>query len=108
MSDSPDFGHAGKFVDWGDRTDLDEHFPAPIATALANPGMDVELVRWHHDQPLADTFEKWWTLQRAAIRRHVGTLDGRRLTIGRRTRKLDGAVICYVRVNRTRPQAVAA
>lgn len=108
MSDTPDFSHGGEFVDWGERSELDEHFPDLIAIAMANIGMDVELARWSKDQPLADKFEEWWTLQRAAIRRHVGTINGRKVTIGRRTRKLDGAVICYVRVNRTRPSAVAA
>jgi hypothetical protein len=103
----PDFTHGGQFIDWPDRTELDPHFPPHVEVARLNPGIDVELVRWSPDDPIAPQIQGWWVKQRTAIRRHVGPTPGLKATIRSRRHSETGEMIGYVRFNRTRPVAVA-
>jgi hypothetical protein len=102
----PDFTHGGEFVDWPDRTELDEHFPQSIEVARLNPGIDVELVRWDQADPIVAEIGRWWVKQRTAIRRHVGSVPGLKVTIRSRRHTESDAMVGYVRFNRTRPTAV--
>jgi hypothetical protein len=103
----PDFSHGGEFIEWPDRTELDEHFPAHIDIARLNPAIDVELVRWSPDDPIAAQVQQWWVKQRTAIRRHVGPTPGLKVTIRSRRHAESGAMVGYVRFNRTRPIVAA-
>ena len=107
MSNGPDFTHGGEFVDWGNESStLDEHFPALIELARININVDVELVRWSPDDPLAAQYASWWARQGNAIRRYVGPLQGMKVVARSRVQRDIGAKIGYVRFNRTRPVVV--
>ncbi len=105
----PDFTHGGEFVEWGNESNtLDEHFPALIELARSNINVDVELVRWSPDDPLAAQYATWWARQGNAIRRHVGPLIGMKVVTRSRVQRDSGMKIAYVRFNRTRPVVVHA
>jgi hypothetical protein len=107
MSNGPDFSHGGEFVQWDNESNaLDERFPALIELARLNIGVDVELVRWSPDDPLASQYAQWWARQGNAIRRHVGPLAGLKVTARSRVQRTLGMKIAYVRFNRTRPVVV--
>ena len=106
-SSGPDFSHGGEFIQWDDEASaLDEHFPPLIDIAAHNIGADVELVRWSPDDAVADKVAAWWIKQRAAIRRHIGSVPGVKVTTRSRMHQDLGVKIGYVRFNRTRPQVV--
>ena len=110
MSTGPDFTHCGRPVDWTDAAPLDDRFPAALELAYSQRGVDIELARWSPEDPLAKTYEGWWTGQRGAIRRFDATVArpaDTRLTISRRTDKGDGVAKCYVRVDRKRSRVRA-
>lgn len=111
VSKGPNFTHCGKPVEWSASAGLDERFPEAVATAIDAPGVDIELCRWEPDDPIADQYTAWWSGQRAAIKRHVTTVDhpGLKVMVRRApARMADGWVVCYVRADRARPKAVAA
>jgi hypothetical protein len=104
----PDFSHGGEFVEFPDEAPLDERFPAWVDLARENLGRNVELARWPHDpnDERIRATERWWQAQIGAIKRHVGPLDGLKLTVGARQHKTLGKKIARVRFNRTRPVIV--
>jgi len=108
----PDFTHCGQPVEWTDAAPIDDRFPAVLALAYAQPGVDIELCRWSPDEPVATAYVEWWNGQRGAIRRHLaaegGSPVGTKLVVSRRTDKGDGLAKCYVRVDRVRPRIRAA
>lgn len=106
----PDFSHGGEFIEWSDRTELDEHFPPWIERARENLNVDVELVRWPADpnDPVVRGWHVWWQKQRKAVVAYVGPHPGFRLTVRARTDKELGVVKGYVRFDRKRPVAVKA
>jgi hypothetical protein len=106
----PDFSVAGLPVDWTSDVALDERFTHPIAAAFDRFGEDVYLMRWEHDDPLADQYAKWWNDQLPAIRKEARRIAGDRsvrVTATRRLDKGDGWMKCYVRVQHRRPKLEA-
>lgn len=109
MSTGPDFSRCGQPVDWADQAEVDERFNAAVDAALAALNVDIELVRWSPDDPIAAEYVAWWNIQARALRREIASRDlaGIKATIRRRT-DADGVTKCYLRFDRHRVKAVAA
>lgn len=109
MATGPYFSRCGQPVDWADQAEVDERFGTAVDAALAALNVDIELVRWSPDDPIAAEYVSWWNIQARALRREIAGrgLDGVKPTIRRRT-DADGVTKCYLRFDRQRVKAVAA